>query len=398
MSVTVTKDGPYFTSGEISFSKLREYFKESFSGSISASELRRNTSTSASDPIVPDSTENSNIPSSTSNLSLSKYRNSIKRYYATQTGTDIEFRAGRYDGTRGIDWSGGGVSGPDGSGSTNGNLTRNIQKIIYIRGVCGSTSVTEPAVQLTGSVSPGIPIYNLRWEIYGSIYGAGGVGGYDPRGFPFGNQSGQDGGIALNINYDFGGSVSPVFVSSGARIWGGGGGGEQGQNGSRGSAGTCIQDYTVQACGQTPNCSFGGSIISQWGGNCCESYSVGFPPKERCGKWIQYATCRIQQASSTPTQGIGGRGGNGVGYSQSRTNGENGSAGTCPSCPGGFWLQGGECASTGKRGGDGGDWGQDGGETSGSRTKGRGGAAISGSSYRVYGSINSNTVKGAFNA
>jgi len=394
MSVTVTKDGPYFSSGSISFSQLRQNFKETTSGSVSAAELIRDTNVNNENPIVPDSSENTSI-SSGSNLKLSQFRNSIKRYYATQSGTDIEFRCGRFDGTRGIDWSGGGVNGPDGgSGGTSGNITKNVQKKVIINGTCGSLYRLEAAVQL----APITPVYNVSFEIYGEVYGAGGFGGYESRGYPYGNQSGQDGGMAINVQYDNGGNISPVYIGPNAKVWGGGGGGEQGQNGERGSTGTCVQDYTVQACGQTPNCSSGGSIISQWSGNCCESYSVGFPPKERCGKWLQYATCRITQGSNSPTQGIGGRGGNGIGYSQSRTNGENGSTGTCPSCPGGFYLSGGSCATNGKRGGDGGDWGQDGGETTGNATRGRGGAAIAGSSYRVYGYVNSTTLKGAYNA
>ncbi len=400
MSVSVVKEGPYFSSGSISFAELRLRFKETSSGSISASELRRNTNQREENPVVPDSTENENI-STGSNLRISQFRNSVKRYHATQTGTDTNagrpldpgFRMGRYDSSgRGIDWSGGGVNGRDGqNGGVTGNLTKNIQKFIYIRGTCGSFYVGVPAAQL----APEPAVYNVRFEIYGQILGAGGVGGYDPRGFPFGNQSGQNGGVALNIQYNNGGTVSPVFISSGARIFGGGGGGEQGQNGERGSAGTCIREYTVQSCGGNPGCNQGGSLVSRWSGNCCQSYCVGWPRcRERCSQWLQYATCRIQQTSSTPIQGIGGRGGNGQGYNQGRTSGQDGSAGTCPTCPSGLALQGGQCATNGKRGGDGGDWGQDGGETTGNRTRGLAGPAMAGSFYRAYGSINSNTVKG----
>ena len=87
MSSSVTKAGPYFSSGSISFSSLRNAFKETTSGSIKASELRRNTDTENRNPIVPDATENSPI-STGSNLKVSQFRNSIKYYYITQSGTD----------------------------------------------------------------------------------------------------------------------------------------------------------------------------------------------------------------------------------------------------------------------------------------------------------------------
>lgn len=50
MSVTIVRnpgqgDALFFPSGPISFSQLRSYFKESGSGTVSASELRRNTNT-----------------------------------------------------------------------------------------------------------------------------------------------------------------------------------------------------------------------------------------------------------------------------------------------------------------------------------------------------------------
>lgn len=403
MSVSITKVGPYFSSGSIAFSQLRSNFKETSSGPISASELRRNTSASESDPIVPDSTENEQI-STGSNLRISQFRNSVKRYYATQTGTDDNssypgepgFRMGLYGPNgRGLDWSGGGYNGRDGQGGNfTGNHTKNVQKFIRINGTCGSITPNWPGAQL----SPRLTVNNVRFEINGSIYGQGGLGGYEPTGYPIGNASGEDGGIALNLgSIGFNNSVN---VSSSAKIYGGGGGGEQGQNGARGAAGICFREYVNQSCGGPPSCDQGGNEVSRWGGNCCQSYSVGFPPKTRCSQWLQLVRCRIEQGSTTPIQGIGGRGGNGQGYTQSRTNGQNGSVGTCPTCPSGLTLSGGSCASNGKTGGNGGDWGQDGGETTGNRTRGRGGAAIGrtgSNTYSLSGTINSSTIKGAVN-
>ena len=400
MSVSVIKSGPYFSSGSISFSQLRSNFKETGSGSISASELRRNTNTGESNPIVPDSTENEQI-STGSNLRLSQFRNSIKRYFASQSGTDDNshgrqepgFRMGLYDPYgRGIDWSGGGVNGRDGQGgNSTGNHIKNVQKFIEIRGTCGSVNRTLPAAQL----APRLTVNNVRITVYGSILGQGGLGGYNPQGFPVGNASGEDGGIALNFGTI--GVNNTLEVRSGARIYGGGGGGEQGLNGGRGSVGTCSREYITFSCGGNPGCGQGGFQVARWSGSCCQSYCKGWPKcKQRCSQWTQLATCRIEQPSTTPIQGIGGRGGNGQGYNQSRSNGQDGSAGTCPTCPPIFSLSGGECATNGGRGGDGGDWGQDGGETPGGRTRGRSGAAIGRDGSNTY-SYNNNggDVRGA---
>jgi len=410
MGVTVTKHGPYFSSGSISFSELRTRFTDDqpgFGQQISASQLRRNTDVTIENPMVPDSTENEQI-STGSNLSLSQFRNSIKRYVATQSGTDDNnsypgepgFRMGLRDTNgRGIDWCGEGPNGRDGQGgNSTGNHTKNVQKGILITGTCGSVRQADPAAQL----SPRLRVHNVRINVSGSILGYGGLGGYDPRGYPYGNQSGENGGTALNLGNI--GYQNRVIVGSGARIYGGGGGGEQGQNGARGSVGTCFREYANQQCGGNASCNQGGSVVGTYGGNCCESYCVGWPRcQERCSKWLSGVICRISQPSTTPIQGIGGRGGDGQGYNRSRTNGQDGSVGTCPTCPSGLNLSGGECATNGGRGGDGGDWGSDGGETSGQRSRGLAGAAInrdvalSISTYDLYGEVNSNTVRGAIN-
>jgi len=104
MAATVSKAGPYYSSGEIKFSSLRSNFRaqirkatssgsETFSSdtaTIKASELKRLTVTTNTDPIVPDATENANI-STSSNWKLSQFRGSIKYYYITQSGTDLNF-------------------------------------------------------------------------------------------------------------------------------------------------------------------------------------------------------------------------------------------------------------------------------------------------------------------
>ena len=114
MSASVTKAGPYFSSGSISFSSLRNTFKEVSSGSVKASELTRNTNISEKNPIVPDATENSSV-SSSNNLKISQFRDTIKYYYITQSGTDTNFNIS--------------------SQSWNSNLSKNIKKWMYMNGI-----------------------------------------------------------------------------------------------------------------------------------------------------------------------------------------------------------------------------------------------------------------------
>ena len=118
MSVSVTKSGPYFVGAgtPVKWSDLRTYFKERSDGSVSASELFRNTAEAERDPIVPDSTENTSIPvdaypaskfsGNGTNWKASLMRNSIKRYTANQSGTDETLDLGLKNSTGGIDWDG----------------------------------------------------------------------------------------------------------------------------------------------------------------------------------------------------------------------------------------------------------------------------------------------------
>lgn len=95
MTVSITKAGPYYASGAITFSSLRTNFRaqnidgtyNSDSLPIKASELRRITNQAVSNPTVPDATENTNI-STDYNLKLSQFINSIKYYTLTQSGVD----------------------------------------------------------------------------------------------------------------------------------------------------------------------------------------------------------------------------------------------------------------------------------------------------------------------
>ena len=103
-------------------------------------------------PIVPHCTENDQVKDSftlsggkytatgtATNWKASLMRDSVKRYTGTCSGTYVELDMGLYtaSGNKGIDWDGQGVA--DAAGSTNGNYTRNVQKIINLKGSCVST-------------------------------------------------------------------------------------------------------------------------------------------------------------------------------------------------------------------------------------------------------------------
>lgn len=410
MSVSVVKFGPYFSSGSISFAQLRTNFAERSSGIIRASDLRRNTNVEDENPIVPDSTENEQI-STGSNLRLSQFRNSIKRYVATQSGTDDNasypdepgFRMGRYDSNnRGIDWSGGGVSGRDGqNGGTTGNLTKNVQKGILITGTCGSSRTGLAAAQM----APIVRVHNVRIDVSGSILGFGGRGGgnwFNPAGTSNGDLDGENGGIALNFGNV--GYNCRVIVGSGCRIWAGGGGGERGKTGNNGLPGTCFnyQYYSAgSGCEWCGSCGDGERIGGCQGVRGC-SCAFGYYSGVFCTKTeLAAAQCRrkLSYAKSGGLGGLGGKGGNARGYnnqsgSRSGESGSPGQPGNCSGFEGTISTPG--TGETGERGGDGGDWGENGTGTNNIGVPGICGKAISsdGGRYDVYGSINSSTVKG----
>lgn len=403
MSVSVVKSGPYFSSGSISFSQLRTNFTDdqpNFGSQISASQLRRDTDLTRENPIVPDATENEGI-STGSNLSLSQFRNSVKRYVATQTGTDDNagdsnrpgFRMGRLqpNGT-GIDWSGGGVTGRDGSsGPGNGNQVKNVQKGINITGTCGSNYSGQPAAAMTGV------LHNVRIDISGSILGYGGKGGGQAGSS---DPSGQDGGTAIllgDCGYNNRIRVNGV-------IWGGGGGGERGKNGANGANGTCVETTRTQGCGGKPGCPSGFSEVGQWSGGCCQSYCTGWGPWQNCNNCSQYLQGRNCERRTTMLGGlggIGGLGGNGRGYNN-QSGSTSGSAGllgqaSTATC-GGSQSPPPERGKDGERGGNGGDWGQSGESTGNTGNGGSAGAAIkvNSGSLDLYGDAdNPNRIKGS---
>ena len=383
MSVSVSKAGPFFASGPITFSELRRTFRaqsqktstggsESFAfdvAPISMSELKRDTNPQSPNPIVPDATENSAI-GSVSDVSLSQYRNSIKFYYISQTGTDIYFDIDA------LSW--------------NSNLDKTITKTIFIDGDIGSDNALSPAASFEQS-----PAYNLLFDVTGTIKGAPGLGGGKPGNVSI---SGQTGGTALSI-ISTGGENLTVLVRSSARIYGGGGGGEKGATGAQGATGLCQDTQTVQNCGSCPDCPTGWTSTSG-----CYS-GAGCARVRRCNWWgscwfettayLRYDDCLNEYQVAGGLGGEGGDGGTGRGYGNEAPNPLQGDNGSPPAPDNG-------CNSTqgqpGETGGAGGEWALKGGDTNNTGDGGSPGRAITGTNYSVIGSISATTIKGDFPA
>ena len=158
--MTVTKTATaHFASGEIKFSTLRDTFKGSGS-EIKASELFRDTDTNQPNPYVPDATENASIAPNNygssfngTNLSLVTFRNSIKEYTFTQSGTDTKVNIDE------LAW--------------NSNLPKNVKKKFIVNGTIGSDDSSVAAASVDAEIR------NLTIDIgtAGKIHGAPGAGG-----------------------------------------------------------------------------------------------------------------------------------------------------------------------------------------------------------------------------
>tara|TARA_B100000927_G_scaffold183676_1_gene147895 strand:- start:664 stop:1671 length:1008 start_codon:yes stop_codon:yes gene_type:complete len=332
------------------------------------SELKRDTNPTSANPIVPDATENSAIGSVT-NVSLSQYRNSIKFYYISQSGSDIYFDIDA------LGW--------------NNNLDKTISKTIFIDGDIGSDNALSPAASFEQS-----PAYNLLFDVSGTIKGGPGIGGGKP-----GNVSitGQAGGTALSI-ISTGGENLVVNVRSSARIYGGGGGGEKGATGAQGATGLCQDFETVRNCNSCPTCPDGWTSTSGCysGGECsrrracnwwgsCWFITTG---------WWRFDDCLNEYEVAGGLGGEGGDGGTGRGFGNE--------AGALQGDNGGPPDPDNGCNSTqgqpGETGGAGGEWALAGADTNNTGDGGAAGKAIAGTSYSVIGSISSTTLKGDYPA
>ena len=442
----IEKAGPYFTgSVPIKFSDMRSFFKEKTTGSVSAKELKRNVNDLERDPIVPDSTENSSVADTVSyDWKSSQFRGSIKRYYATTnssgttSNTIPNLSLGRFTGANGADWSNGGTQGVDSINQLDGNVARNVQKHIYVTKVLysgdmgtdgfygsgGGGKDKTPACRLIPSEpnNAAVPAHNVRIyvEDSGAIYGSSGLGGWHQNGgysggSPKPSDPGKDGGVALKILHT--GSQTDIYLHNDAKVWGGGGGGEQGTMGELiGSSmedmkHDCVNNYVVNsACGQEPTCNAGDTLVP---GSVEETGPCGPDGSQQ----TKTGVCQTIVKSTEPVQGIGGRGGDGAGWSyrppivgggpQEETEGGDGTEPECGVCPPGTNLQGGNCSSSGGKGGKGGDWGKDGTPTRPldgvPQDAGKGGAAICGlnpdtgaKNWVIGGTISDSTLKGKY--
>jgi len=211
MSITNNTTKYFEGNNLISFRALSDTFGGSETdGSIKFSKYKRDTQ--SLDPVVPDATENINIPATENNLSLEDYRGSIKQYDIEQSGTDenISFET-----------------------HFNNNLTKNVFKRLNISGTCYSTDQTEFAASLDAGTNNVLNI-DLEVDSTGKIHGAGGLL----------NTNSGNGGGALYVKT---GSESKNFslnINSSGQVWAGGGSGGDGSDGNSVS-GNCNQTRTV---------------------------------------------------------------------------------------------------------------------------------------------------------
>jgi len=357
MSITASVT-PLFTSLQnVKFSDLRSSFKEVTSGSVSASELRRNTDTTNTNPIVPDATENANV-STSNNLKLSQFKNTIKYHDLTQTSTDQNINLATLSAaTAGTNWP--------------SNLSKTIVKRVNINGVISSTSTATVPLSINANV------YNLNLIISGGIYAEGGSGGTSS------SPNGTSGGNAMSL-ISSGGNIYVKTLST-AKVYGGGGGGAQGLQGASSDYGTCYtysDSDTGASCSGCPGCPAGTSYVK-----CFDKGSCG------CGKGCSASgkatTCRTYNYynSAKTAGGAGGTGGPGRGYSNSTGSltGSAGVLGTDTSCPGAYTSVV-KTSSRGDTGASGGEWGTKGTDAGTGATDPKGGAAgaaIIGSKYVI---------------
>lgn len=327
MTLTQQTSTPVVTSGEIKFSELRKQFKtisprttyggsEDFSGdsdaiSISASELLRSTNTSVSNPIVGDSTENASI-SSANDWKTSQLRNSIKYYFAQQTGSNTDV-----DGDTNITW--------------NSNLHKTIKKFFFIEGIIGSTDPSNSALEFDTAV------VNLKitLESGSQIRGAGGTGGTES------SKNGKVGGNALTFSSTTNGLEVHVKSSSQLKSGGGGGGfgGTGGYTSSTAGSGSYASNhqtyelvhgttnkYTLKNDGGASSCNGATNKPSNATGTIgCVNYSgAGAGPwnSVQPAPWATCTSCQysfiVYNAGATQAGTDGGRG---EGHQQTRTSG-----------------------------------------------------------------------------
>ena len=350
MTIQVNKEGPYYaTAGTpISFSSLRTNFKGMNSGAVSASQLKRDTSTESTDPIVPDATENANIVTTTANgVTLSQFRNSIKKYIITQTDANTDFDIDDQD------W--------------NSNLGKNVQKIFKVNGTIGATSIGSTSATVEADIC------NFEIDVSGYILAAGGI------------TAGSKGGSALYVSNTTQRAVNnkiKININANGKIYSGGDAGTDGSAGNANSIECNSTNTTINVgygadsnCVRANACNPGqndAGCVGYFGANNCSNGS------RRCfNQW--WRTCvETVNGNVTSNGGSAGTFGVGRGYNNQATSlagngGNNATAVTCNNT--GSTTTG----NAGNPGNDGKEWGS--------------GKAIFGNSYNITGSTIT-TVKG----
>ena len=381
----------------VKFSQLRNTFRDKNpSGTIKASELRRRTSKTNMDPVVPDSTENTPI-ATTVNWKVSQFQNS-RKYYMIETSSTSTSTIN----IGGLAW--------------NSNMNKNIRKWYYIKHDCESFNPNQPAFNINEEV------VNFTLDIAAIVHGAGGLrGGETPSSsafnWPNSITEGGPGGDAVRMTGTANSNNFGVWLRSNSELFGGGGGGGRGGGGTKGPDGPCwLPKVTVgnvnNGYGEWYSYSRGGDCQCEWyigcgnfldeagnnqitindpggylhgriydtqthdsnGDSVGDSLTVGngtYASHQSgigcdCWGWravchktcIKAAYCTVDDPAQKPGApgGAGGYGGLGQGGNQNReTNGMNGLAGTPKNCPTYASV-----GNTGGIGGAGGDWGQPG--------------------------------------
>ena len=342
MAYSVSYDGPYFSSGPISFSQLRDTFGIG-GNTISLSSLIRDTNQFNPDPRVPDATENATIAPTRSNVTVSGYRNAIKQYFLTWTGNETNpiFQ----------------------NGTWNSNLSKNILKKLNVTGGCISANNSSYAATFNAQA------FNLKIDVSGYVAGAGGPGGTV--------DNGSVGGPAFFVSS----SGTAVRIIPRGPIYGGGGGGAKGFTGATGAAGVCsyVVNYNTGAgCNFCPGCGADVLIACTAVGRCnCRRR------KRRCRSNVNVSTCQQTIYYGVPggPGGASSNGGNGQGWDLAQSCGTGAQPGTVGGCP-----NYGASGDPGQDGACGGTWGQPGQDISRygvTRFGGTGGRAITGSNYFI---------------
>lgn len=351
-----TTQTKYFSSGDISFSQIKNTFGGN-TNNIKASDYLRNVGSNVDwdssqiIPKIPDATENAAV-STDDDWTTSSLRNTINEYNVIQSGNNEELSFTSAN-----------------TGTWNGNLNRNILKNFSITGTVYANQTNKYALAMSGD------LYNLEIDVEsdGKVYGEGGASG------------GGNGGSALYVNNTY--KNSDVELRVYGRVWSGGGGGIAGNPGNNGPSLSCSSTSNFSTSNPFTN---GRNLSDARPGQSCRAARSGATwvsanqnsVRDRCrgggarrgggdypsGNYqcSPFWTVRCKQTNSFNRAGgpggNGGSGGPGRGFStlSSSLAGNSGNSGNCNSCSGST-----SCGNSGNPGGSGGEWGESAGGNAG---------------------------------